>query len=111
VKITIEHDVKDCRSCPFRYHHYGQGECWEECHHPQNGKDVYENILWGCQEQFKRVPDWCPIFNAKPAPHIHRFCAFSAKPMCEDCGWVEGCDQDDEPGIPAERTKDAKEKG
>lgn len=61
MKVIIEHDVTDCRDCPFAYSHYGQGECWTECSHKENGRPAYENILWGCQEQFKAVPGWCPL--------------------------------------------------
>lgn len=61
MKLTIEIDVNDCRNCPFKHNHYGHGECWTECNHPKNGRGCYENILWGCQEEFKEVPEWCPL--------------------------------------------------
>ena len=51
----------DCRDCPHRKSIRGQGECWEECGHPDRRVGIYENILWGCQEQFKSVPAYCPI--------------------------------------------------
>lgn len=59
--IKTEIEVKDCRSCPFAYRHNGHGECWTECSNKKHGRDFYENILWGCQENFEKVPDWCPL--------------------------------------------------
>ena len=56
-------EVTDCRDCPYANDHRGQGECWTECRHPKNNKSAYENILWGCQEQFKSTPIWCPLMN------------------------------------------------
>jgi hypothetical protein len=61
MKITTEIEVTDCRDCPFAHSHSGQGECWTECNHPANGREPYEDILWGCQEGFKEVPEWCPL--------------------------------------------------
>lgn len=61
MKITIEVDVKDCRNCPHKHSLRGHGECWEECTHPNRNRAPYENILWGCQEEFSRVPEWCPL--------------------------------------------------
>ena len=55
--------VKDCRNCPHRYSHSGQGECWSECSHPNNGKGCYDNILYGCFEKFEKTPEWCPLKN------------------------------------------------
>lgn len=69
MKVQIEYEVKDCRDCPFRRSHRGHGECWEECGHKDNGKGCYENILWGCQEEFTAVPDWCPLFK-KPVDKV-----------------------------------------
>ncbi len=63
MKATVE--VTDCRDCPFARDHRGHGECWKECCHPQNNRGPYENILCGCQEQFKCVPKWCPIMENK----------------------------------------------
>ena len=59
MKAVIE--VTDCRDCPFAGDHRGHGECWKECRHPQNNRGAYANILWGCQEQFKSTPSWCPL--------------------------------------------------
>jgi hypothetical protein len=61
MKLTIEIDVTDCRDCQFRGSVRGQGECWEECSHKKHGQGPYGNILWGCQEDFKQVPKWCPL--------------------------------------------------
>ena len=60
MKYKIEKDVKDCRDCPSRESYRGHGECWEECTHPKAPKG-YANILWGCQEQFTKLPKWCPL--------------------------------------------------
>ena len=59
MKLTIE--VTDCRDCPMAKDHHGHGECWKGCEHPKNMRSAYENILWGCQETFKKIPWWCPI--------------------------------------------------
>jgi hypothetical protein len=56
---TIE--FKNCRDCPFKTSSRGQGECWEACAHPDNSRPYYDSILWGCQEHFESIPDWCPI--------------------------------------------------
>lgn len=62
MKAGIE--VTDCRDCPFAHDHYGHGECWKECRHPQHNQGGYGNILWGCGAQFKSTPAWCPLtFN------------------------------------------------
>ena len=60
-KLIIAQEVTDCRDCPFAKSHYGHGECWTYCSHPENGREAFENILWGCQENFKKTPDWCPL--------------------------------------------------
>ena len=61
MKATIEIDVADCRECPFAHRHAGHGECWIECIHPENGREPYEDILWGCMQDFEEVPSWCPF--------------------------------------------------
>ena len=61
MEITMTYDVTDCRDCPFANSYYGHGECWEECTHKENGRGAYEDILWGCQQSFAVVPEWCPI--------------------------------------------------
>lgn len=61
MKVQIDIEVTDCRDCLFRSSFRGHGECWEECSHKESGKGAYENILWGCQEEFKEVPEWCPL--------------------------------------------------
>ena len=61
MKINIEYDIIDCRDCPFKYSHVGHGECWVECNHKDNNRKPFENILYGCGEEFKIVPEWCPI--------------------------------------------------
>lgn len=33
MKIII--DIEGCRNCPYKHHHRGHGEDWEECSHPQ----------------------------------------------------------------------------
>ena len=65
MKVLVELDITDCRDCPFTYRHSGHGECWTECRHKGNNRGAYENILWGCQDSFKEVPEWCPIFSKK----------------------------------------------
>jgi len=61
MKVLIEYDITDCRDCPFKYNYRGQGECWAECSHKGNGCLPYENILYGCQEPFEKIPEWCPL--------------------------------------------------
>jgi len=61
VRVTFEFDAEDCRNCPFKKRESGGPECWTECSHPENGQKPYENILWGCHESFKKVPEWCPL--------------------------------------------------
>lgn len=61
MKKTIEIYVTDCRDCIFRYDHRGHGECWAQCDHEDHGRELFENILWGCQEEFKSIPEWCPL--------------------------------------------------
>lgn len=63
-KATVEIGVTDCRDCPFARQHRGHGECWTECAHKGNGRGFYENILWGCQEDFKTIPEWCPLIRS-----------------------------------------------
>ena len=58
MKLTIE--IKDCTNCPMKRDHRGHGECWTYCSHPESPKG-YDNILWGCREEFTALPDWCPI--------------------------------------------------
>ena len=60
MKITVEKEVTDCRDCPMATEHYGQGECWTQCSHPDRKTTAYGNILWGAQQQFQAVPAWCP---------------------------------------------------
>ena len=60
-KVTVEVEVSDCRDCPYKGAHRGQGECWTECNHKDHKQEAYGNILWGCQAEFEKVPDWCPI--------------------------------------------------
>ena len=67
MKISVKLDVEDCRDCPFKRNHYGQGECWYECNHPESPKS-YDSILWGCGEDFSKVPDWCPLGINGKAP-------------------------------------------
>jgi hypothetical protein len=59
--MKAEIEVTDCRDCPFANDHYGHGECWKECRHPQHSQGGHGNILWGCQEKFKATPVWCPL--------------------------------------------------
>ena len=61
MKTTIE--ITDCTDCPFAKKHVGHEECWTECSHEENNRGAYEDILWGCQGFFQRVPNWCPIFG------------------------------------------------
>lgn len=65
VKVTMEYEVTNCSDCPFKHYHYGHGECWYECSHKYHGRGAYGNILWGCQEKFTEVPEWCPVFGEK----------------------------------------------
>jgi len=60
-EIKTEKPITNCLNCIFRRNHYGHGECWEECSHPDNGRGSYENILYGCQGEFKKTPIWCPL--------------------------------------------------
>lgn len=61
MKVQIEYDITDCRDCPFRHFHVGQGECWSECSHNDHNQKWYDAILYGCQESFTKIPDWCPL--------------------------------------------------
>ena len=61
MEVTVKVDVTNCKNCPFARSHQGHGECWTECAHKDHGRDCYQNILWGCQEHFSKVPEWCPI--------------------------------------------------
>lgn len=54
--------MSHCQRCRFAYSHRGHGECWTECSHPvAHRRGPFMNILWGCQEEPKPVPEWCPI--------------------------------------------------
>lgn len=53
-------EVKDCTNCRFREHHISQGECWDYCSHKKS-PESYGCILWGCQENPKPPPKWCPL--------------------------------------------------
>ncbi len=64
MKTTVE--VTDCRDCPFRKQNRGHGECWDYCYHKEHGQKAYENILWGCQKEFTKIPKWCPILKEAP---------------------------------------------
>lgn len=66
MKVTTEIDVTDCRDCPFTHCYTGHGECWTGCKHPKRSGHGYDNTLWGCQEQFKSVPTWCPLGLGPP---------------------------------------------
>lgn len=63
--MQIETNMKDCRDCPFKASIRGHGECWEQCTHKNHGQAPYANILWGCQEDFKEIPAWCPLGLSK----------------------------------------------
>lgn len=65
MKVTIEADITDCRDCWFKKFHYGQGECWVECSHPEHNQGPYDNKLWGCSGDFESIPQWCPLGLAK----------------------------------------------
>ena len=54
MKLTI--DVTDCRDCPCKHHHYGHGENFDYCSHPEGPKG-YDNII----NDIKVIPRWCPI--------------------------------------------------
>lgn len=59
MKVIIE--VTDCRDCPFAKEHRGHGECLMFCSHKDAGRKGYENVLFGCFEKFKEIPEWCPL--------------------------------------------------
>lgn len=85
-KVNIEYEIMDCRDCPFAKLHTGHGECWTECHHKDHKQAAYENILWGCQEEFKRVPEWCPLGLAgKYAPKNAATTPIKQAPDSSDC--------------------------
>lgn len=54
MKLTIE--VKDCHDCPCRKNHYGHGENFEFCSHPESPRG-YDNII----QNIDVIPIWCPI--------------------------------------------------
>ena len=58
--VVEEYDITNCDDCPYKKNHYGHGECWSYCGH-QKAPNVYDSILYGCQEHFTKVPDWCPL--------------------------------------------------
>ena len=67
--MWLEMKIKDCRDCPWaheyishgEWHEYiGHGDCWTQCNH-KNAPKFPDCILWGCQEQFKEIPRWCPV--------------------------------------------------
>lgn len=71
MKVQVLYDITDCRDCPFAKQHVGHGECWTECSHKGNGRlNPYGNILWGCQEDFKAIPPWCPLGLSLEAPEF-----------------------------------------
>ena len=61
--MKLKIDVKDCRDCPYKKSNRSHGECWEYCDHPDRDENHrgYDSILWGCQDEFKKVPEWCPL--------------------------------------------------
>lgn len=61
MKVKIEYEIDNCTNCPFKYYHYGQGECWYECSHKDHNRGAYANILYGCNEKFQNIPEWCPL--------------------------------------------------
>ena len=58
MKLTI--DVTNCSDCPCRKHHYGHGENFDYCDHPEGPKG-YDNILNDYRNDYKSIPTWCPI--------------------------------------------------
>ena len=58
--MKCEIEVTDCRDCPFRRSHRGHGENWTFCDH-KDSPEAYGSILWGGWEEFKELPEWCPI--------------------------------------------------
>ena len=56
MKLTLE--INNCHDCPCRKNHYGHGECFEFCSHPQAPRG-YDNILPNKSEDWP--PIWCPI--------------------------------------------------
>ena len=67
MRVTLEYEVHDCRDCLYRHSERSQGQCWEECDHP-DAPGNYQNILWGCQSQFTATPGWCPLKGADAEP-------------------------------------------
>lgn len=61
MKVTIEYDVTHCSNCPYVFDHDSHSECWAECTHKETGRKWYDMILYGCNEQMKPVPEWCPL--------------------------------------------------
>lgn len=66
VTVTTEHHVTGCNNCPFTHRHVSQGECWTECAHKNHGRGYYENILFGCNQEFENTPAWCPLGLGAP---------------------------------------------
>jgi len=62
MKMIVQ--ITDCRDCPCNREHVGHGECWSYCAH-KDAPTGYKNILYGCREQFEKIPKWCPIQNSK----------------------------------------------
>lgn len=59
--VTVQYEITDCTNCIFAKGHSSHGECWTECAHKDHNRGYHENILWGCNQQFKQVPKWCPL--------------------------------------------------
>lgn len=50
----METKVNNCSNCPLKKNHYGHGENWDYCTHP-NSPEGYSNIIEN------KHPKWCPL--------------------------------------------------
>lgn len=78
--------IKDCRSCPFKHLHYGHGECWYYCSHPDHNRDSYEDILFGKNENPEDfvIPGWCPLKEGSTLVKLDEDGAKEAKYLITD---------------------------
>lgn len=55
MRIYLEIDVSNCRSCPLRTEDHSHGSIGSYCRHPE-APEGYGNII----EDIYNIPVWCP---------------------------------------------------
>jgi len=63
VKVTFE--FEDCPECPFYIAYRGHRASWYECGHPDHPDKAYGNIIHGIREEYKKLPEFCPLTQEK----------------------------------------------